>query len=77
MSGFELSGDAPTAYSTYAGNHTAEKDAPVARTALGVLRGAWIDGVAAFFGSALHADPPVGLLRFAPASPCTPVEWPI
>ena len=67
-SGFELSGAAPTAYSTYAGNHTAEKDAPVARTALGVLRGVWIDGVAAFLGVP-YALPPVGPLRFAPASP--------
>lgn len=51
MSGFQLSGDAPTAH-----------------TALGVLRGAWIDGVAAFFGVP-YALPPVGPLRFAPASP--------
>ena len=51
MSGFQLSGDAPTAH-----------------TALGVLRGAWIDGVAAFFGVP-YALPPIGPLRFAPASP--------
>ena len=48
--------------------HQAEQDPPVARTALGVLRGAWIDGVAAFLGVP-YALPPVGPLRFAPASP--------
>jgi para-nitrobenzyl esterase len=68
MSGFQLSGDAPTAYSTYAGNHPAEKDAPVPALPLASCEGPWIDGVAAFFGVP-YALPPVGPLRFAPASP--------
>jgi para-nitrobenzyl esterase len=50
------------------GFHQAERDAPVAHTGLGVLRGAWIDGVAAFLGVP-YALPPVGALRLAPASP--------
>jgi para-nitrobenzyl esterase len=43
-------------------------DAPVAHTSLGVLRGAWHDGIAAFRGVP-YAAPPVGALRFAPAAP--------
>ena len=50
------------------GCQPAEKDAPGAHTALGVLRGAWIDGVAAFLGVP-YALPPVGPLRFASAAP--------
>ena len=45
-----------------------QMDAPVAHTALGDLRGVWIDGVAAFLGVP-YASPPVGLLRMAPAAP--------
>jgi para-nitrobenzyl esterase len=50
------------------GIHQAEKDTLIVHTALGDLRGAWIDGVAAFLGVP-YALPPVGPLRFAQASP--------
>jgi para-nitrobenzyl esterase len=48
-----------------------DKAAPVAHTAFGDLRGAWIDGIAAFLGVP-YAAPPVGGLRFAPAAPVRP-----
>jgi para-nitrobenzyl esterase len=43
-------------------------DAPIVRTALGDLRGAWRDGVATFRGVP-YAESPIGELRFAPAQP--------
>jgi len=43
-------------------------DAPIARTALGDLQGAWRDGVATFRGVP-YAEPPLGELRFAAAQP--------
>jgi para-nitrobenzyl esterase len=45
--------------------------APIAKTALGELRGVFRDGVAAFHGVP-YAAPPVGDLRFAPAVPAKP-----
>jgi para-nitrobenzyl esterase len=45
--------------------------APIAKTALGELRGVFRDGIAAFHG-APYAAPPVGDLRFAPARPVSP-----
>jgi para-nitrobenzyl esterase len=48
------------------------KDAPVAQTALGDLRGIFRDGIAAFHGVP-YAAPPVGNLRFAPTAPL--VSW--
>ena len=46
----------------------ADRDAPIATTALGDLRGAWRDGSATFY-SVPYAAPPVGELRFAAAAP--------
>jgi para-nitrobenzyl esterase len=43
-------------------------DAPIAHTSLGDLRGVWQEGIAAFRGVP-YAAPPIGALRFAPASP--------
>jgi para-nitrobenzyl esterase len=43
-------------------------DAPIARTSLGDLRGAWQDGVAAFRGVP-YALPPIGERRFVAARP--------
>ena len=48
-----------------------QKGVPVARTALGDLRGIFRDGIAAFHGVP-YATPPVGDLRFAPAAPARP-----
>ena len=48
-----------------------EKAAPLARIALGELRGSWRDGVAAFHGVP-YAAPPVGELRFAAATSAAP-----
>jgi hypothetical protein len=45
-----------------------DRDAPIATTALGDLRGAWRDGIATFY-SVPYAAPPVGELRFAAAVP--------
>ena len=47
------------------------EDGPVARTALGDMRGAWRDGIATFYGVP-DAAPPVGELRFATAAPAVP-----
>lgn len=48
-----------------------QKGVPIARTALGELRGVFRDGIAAFHGVP-YATPPVGDLRFAPAVPIRP-----
>src|ERR1700758_3686081 len=50
------------------------RDAPVAHTALGDLRGFFIDGIAAFDGVP-YAAPPIGCLRFAPAEPISAWEY--
>jgi para-nitrobenzyl esterase len=50
------------------------RDAPVAHTALGDLRGFFIDGIAAFDGVP-YAAPPIGCLRFAPAEPMSAWEY--
>lgn len=50
------------------------RDAPVAHTALGDLRGFFMDGIAAFDGVP-YAVPPIRCLRFAPAEPMSAWEY--